>query len=199
MKSHSKIIFSLFAVILLGPMLFAWVLFNKHEQYQIKLNNNGDLITPTMSINEMSLYDLQKKTDFKGADLKGKWWLIYVGPNQCYAECQNTLYNMRQLRLALGKNTERVDRLFIPHPSCPLTVCEQFLNEFYPDMLRAKVTPEHFQQTFGKLTNNVDRALVGEIYILDPHGQVMMRYPADAEAKDILSDIKRLLKVSKIG
>src|ERR1700722_5113241 len=144
-KNHSALILSLFAVIIIGPMLFAWVLFQKNDHFQLKLSNHGDLLSPPANISNTPFYDLQKKQNITGdALLQGKWWLVYIGPDKCYHECQNTLYNMRQLRLSLGKNTSRLERLFVPHPGCPITICEQYLNEFYPDMLRAKMEPVDF-------------------------------------------------------
>ncbi|MFI4937509.1 MAG: SCO family protein [Candidatus Berkiellales bacterium] len=198
-SKHSKLILFLLIIIILGPIIFAWMLYHKGNHQQLRLSNEGDLISSPPNISSSNFFDLSKKESFTGAILKGKWWLVYVGPDKCYQECENTLYNLRQVRLALGKNTERVDRLFIPHPDCAVNVCEQFLNEFYPDMRRAKMDQVEFNHLFKPISNPIDREMVGEIYIVDPHGNVMMHYSAESEANAILSDLKRLLKVSKIG
>lgn len=195
---NSKLILILMLLIIAGPMLFAWHLYFKGNTHQIKLSNNGDLISPPQNIVQATFLDLQKKQPFKGEQLLGKWWLVYVGPNKCYQECQTILYNMRQIRLALGKNTSRLERLFVPHPQYSISVCEDFLNEFYPDMLRVKIDTSTYQQLF-RSTSSADNEMLGELFIIDPKGFVMMRYPAEMESQAILNDIKRLLKVSKVG
>ena len=67
-------------------------------------------------------------------------------PQKCYEECQSTLYNLRQLQVALGKDSSRVERLFIAHPDCPSALCEVFLTENYPDLLRVKLKPLDFDK-----------------------------------------------------
>lgn len=196
---HTKLILGLMILIVVGPFLFAWVMLQKGNLQQLRTSNHGDLIIPPPSISTTTLYDLNISQAYPGSKLEGKWWLVYVGPNKCHQECQNTFYNMRQVRTALGKNANRVERLFIPHPNCPQDVCELYLNEYYPDMARAKIDPADFKKTFGTISQPLEREIVGELYLIDPNGNIMMHYAADNEPKEILSDMKRLLKVSKIG
>jgi hypothetical protein len=106
---------------------------------------------------------------------------------------------MRQIRTALGKESSRVERLFLAHPQCETSVCETYLSESYPDMLRAKLSPTDFASLFGSISKTQERESVGEIYIIDPKGNIMMQYTVDTESRGILADVKRLLKVSKMG
>lgn len=191
------IIWLLFAITLLGPFAFAWVLVQKGNAYQMRTNNHGELITPALNIATLSLHDDQKeKLESK---LAGKWWLMYVGPQKCHQDCQEILYNMRQIRTALGKESHRLERLFIASSDCEMNVCEKFLNEQYPQVLKAKMKPQDFERVLGSISNTVDREMIGEIYIVDPKGNIMMYYSGEAKPREILADLKKLLKVSKIG
>lgn len=198
-KVHQpKFIFFLFFAILVGPFLAAYLLIQKPADV-FRLNNHGDLITPPQDISALSFYDPQKNEPFKGQDLNGKWWLMYVAPLKCQQTCHNILYNMRQIRSALGKDATRLERLFIAHPSCPNSVCEQYLTENYPDMRKAQLKEGAFENLFNAISHKNDRETFGELYIIDPKGNIMMHYGADMDSRAILSDLKRLLKVSKIG
>ncbi len=182
-KAHPTLILFLFFLTLLGPFAFAVVLVQKGYAHQFRLKNHGDLITPVRNLAPVK-EELAKT-------LAGKWWLVMVGPEQCYQGCQTTLYNMRQIRTALGKDAPRLERLFIHHPHCPISICEQQFMEQYPEMRTIKLSLAEFERLFMNIN--------GELYIIDPKGNLMMRYEPNSPPKDVLSDLKRLLKVSKIG
>jgi cytochrome oxidase Cu insertion factor (SCO1/SenC/PrrC family) len=188
-SKHTKLILLLFTIIIMGPVLVAYAMVQKSHIYQFKMSHHGDLISPPFNI-------AATKT---GKELKGRWWLVYVSPPKCQETCHDVLYNMRQIHTALGKNTSRLERLFIAHPHCPTSVCEQFLGEYYPQMKRLNFDKQEFDNLFGKISNNIEKEMVGELYIIDPKGNIMMHYSADTHANGILSDLKRLLRVSKIG
>jgi cytochrome oxidase Cu insertion factor (SCO1/SenC/PrrC family) len=195
--NHTKLIISLMLFIILGPMLFAWMLFFKGNLQQIRLSHHGDLIAPPINISEILFHEKQEA--FKGSNFNGKWWLVYTAPHLCYQECQNTLYNMQQLRLALGKNTERVERLYIINPHCSISICQQTAAKDYAGMKQVSLDKTEFDNLFGAYNDSSSEHSVGELFILDPNGNMMMHYPGNKEARDILTDIKRLLKTSKIG
>lgn len=196
---HSKLVVGLMLIIILGPMLFAWVLYLKGNRQQLRLSNHGNLITPPPSITHLHFFDPKTRQPFAPKSFQGKWWIAYVGAPLCYQECQNTLYSLRQLRLALGKDQSRLERLYIPHPHCPTNVCESLRATLYPDMQHAALNQEEFEALFAPLYNPVGTQTQGALYLIDPQGYLIMHYPVEIETKDILSDLKRLLKVSKIG
>ncbi len=196
---NNKFIFLLFFIVLIGPILFAYHLVQKGNAHQLRLTNHGDLISPPVNITTTPLHNLTQKQDLTGKSLHGKWWLVYVGPAKCQQTCHDVIYNLRQIRTSLGKDASRLERLFIAHPNCEMSVCEKYLSESYPDMMRAQIAQQDFENLFHPISSLSDREMVGEIYIMDPKGNIMMHYAADAPSRDIRSDIKRLLKVSKIG
>lgn len=197
-KSRSMTI-SLLLLIMLCPLGVAWYLVKQDRPLQLGLSHHGTLISPMINIENMNFYNLKTQQEVKGKVLFGKWSLVYVGPKYCQQTCYSTLYNLRQIRTALGKNSHRLQRIFIAHPSCPLSVCEIYLGEIYPDMLRVKILSPELDKLVGAIGNIPERDLVGELYLIDPIGNIMMRYSVENEPRGILSDIKRLLKISKIG
>ncbi len=197
MKNTKGLVLILLLLVITGPLLFAWILVQKNDARQFRLNNHGDLISPVQNINQFTLIDITKHENLKGSTLNGKWWLVYVAPKRCQEECHSTLYNMRQIRTALGKESNRLDRLFIARPDCPQSLCETFLNENYPDMRKVTLSPADFSTLLSPLGDNLTREMVGELYLIDPKGNAMMHFSIETPAKDILTDIKRLLRVSK--
>ncbi|MBS0286516.1 MAG: SCO family protein [Proteobacteria bacterium] len=196
---NPKLILFLFFLVIAGPFLFAYMMLQKAERHQMRTTNHGDLITPPVNISKVGLYNIGDKSAFKSEKLAGKWWLVYASPAKCQQTCHETIYNMRQIRTALGKDATRLERLFVAHPECPQSVCETYLRENYPDMPRVGIAPSEYEILFNQISNSAAREMVGEVYIIDPKGNIMMHYDADMEAKAILSDIKRLLRASKIG
>lgn len=193
------LILLLIVFVILGPMLFAWILVKRAQTHEFKRSNYGDLIASPPNISKVQFYDLKRKSNVLGGSFLGRWWLIYVGPHKCYQECQSTLYNLRQLQLALGKDAIRVDRMFIAPPQCPQALCESFLLEFYPELTRTTLSASDFNKIFLDRSKAVETETLGQIYIIDPLGNVILSYSPEIETKNILSDLKRLLKASHIG
>ena len=189
---------SLILFISVAPMALAWYLVKSADRYQLKHSNHGEIISTAPNISKVAYYDLKRRDTQPGEQLLGKWWLVYVAPEKCYQECQEDLYNMRQVQAALGRDALRVDRLFVAHPNCPRATCENYLSEFYPDMQRATFEHSDFNALFIQSSKYAPNTL-GRMYIIDPLGNIMMAYAPDTNPKEMLSDLKRLLRVSKIG
>ncbi len=131
--------------------------------------------------------------------LRGKWTLAYIGAAACEAVCRGNLYKMRQVRVALNEKMERVQRLWVLSDAPRATPSQGLLSE-HPGLTVAKPCTaelEHFMTQFnhpGDPSAGPDR-----IYLIDPLGNLMMQYPADADPKGLLKDLQRLLLTSWIG
>lgn len=121
--------------------------------------------------------------------LRGKWVLVTFDAAACDAYCEKKLYFMRQVRTATHKDATRVERLWIltdagkPRPEV-LSAIEGTRTTPYQDAPAAKDFPG----------NAVDH-----LYIVDPLGNLMMRFPRDPDPSKILKDVQRLLRLSQIG
>lgn len=150
--------------------------------------NYGELIEP-QPLADFTLSDLGGKK-VRLADLKGKWTLIQVDSADCPQACGEKLYKMRQVRLAQGKNMDRVQRLWI------------VLGDGAVDPALQKAFEGTIIVTAGdrmllrQLPANKDPS--DHIWLVDPLGNVMLRYPPQADATGMKNDLVRLLKVSRI-
>ncbi len=159
--------------------------------------SKGDLIDPARPLAAMALTTTdgtQTQPDF----LRGKWSLVYVGDGLCDDRCRKALYLTRQSRIALNKDMDRVQRVFLVTGRC----CDRgFLAEEHPDLVVARVDDDAAAAllepfpTYG----GVPLADAGRIFIVDPLGNLLMSYAATAPDKALLTDMKKLLRLSHIG
>ena len=162
--------------------------------------NFGELVQPARPIQDATLYSLDGR-DFQLSELRHKWLMVTFAPADCPASCQENIYKMRQTHIALAKNQKRVQRLLIMTTAVETAALTQQRLQGYPDMLVATTTAatlETLSQAF-RLPSGSPLEDAGRIYIIDTMGNLMMSYPDGAEAKGILKDMDRLLRVSQIG
>ncbi len=152
--------------------------------------NHGELVVPVIELPEASLPmpdGRHTEADF----LRHHWSLVYVAREDCGEACRASLYNGRQMRLALGRLMDRVQRVYL-HVGDPPAA--GFLVAEHPDLLVASLG--------GADGDALLRAFAGQAdgyWLVDPLGNAMMRYPADEPPKGMLEDLKRLLRLSRIG
>jgi len=159
--------------------------------------SKGDLIDPARPLAALALTTAdggQTPPDF----LRGKWSLVYVGDGLCDDRCRKALYLTRQSRLALNKDMDRVQRVFLVTGRC----CDRgFLAQEHPDLIVARVDDDAAAAllepfpTYG----GVPLADAGRIFIVDPLGNLLMSYAPTAPDKALLTDMKKLLRLSHIG
>lgn len=154
--------------------------------------NRGELISPARPLPNVEL-PTPAGPPLAASAWRGKWTLVYVGDGRCDERCRAALTLMRQTRLALNKDMTRVQRIFLATGNC----CD-----------RAYFDAEHPGLTIALADNDAGATLLaafpdtaaGSIYIVDPLGNLMMRHaPAAAPSKDLLEDLRKLLKFSHVG
>jgi cytochrome oxidase Cu insertion factor (SCO1/SenC/PrrC family) len=159
--------------------------------------NAGELIQPPRPLPALAL-PRQSSGETAPDFLRRKWTLLYLEQGPCDARCRTNLYETRQVRLALDRDMDRVQRVFIADGDC----CDlQFLREQHPDLLAIRMSP-----AAAPLLALLPRGGAGDndanahrIYLIDPLGNLMMFYTADATPRGMLEDLKRLLRLSSIG
>lgn len=127
------------------------------------------------------------------SDFKGKWIMMQVADAECQEPCRKRLHDMRQLRLAQGKDMDRIERVWLVTDDKPL---ETVLMREYDGthMLRARA-----EAVKSWLPADAEAAPSEHIYMIDPLGNLMMRFPKDANPNKMKKDIAKLLKASRIG
>ncbi|WP_064606295.1 hypothetical protein [Photobacterium sp. J15] len=179
MKKHGTLLL-LLAVFLLPLGLAKLVL--DLNWYQGGVTNRGQLLASPLA------------SEWLGQS--GKWQLVYLMPDECDEGCAGALFNLRQIPQAVGAGQERVDALVLVAESKLSELQAEFLQGLEPKRVPEYVITQLHTLEYGSHA----------IYIADPLGNVMMAYPLVkgkdavlAQGKDLLRDLKRLLKVSKIG
>ena len=162
--------------------------------------NHGELIRPPRPLPRVSLARVPIGGDADGAPpdsdptpLRGKWTLVYIGDGSCDASCRGTLYVMRQTHLALGTDMTRLDRVFLVTANC---------------CARDYLAREHAGITVLDAAGAAGAPLLRlfppgnqahTLFVVDPLGNLMMRYDVRRDPRGLLVDLKRLLELSQIG
>lgn len=174
-----------------APMVLSYIAY-----YLVKpqsRNNYGALIDPR----SYPIPSLQGRSlDGQPLELdayKGKWIMLQVDSGDCQQACQKKLYDMRQLRLTQGREMERIERVWLITDKEPL---ETMLMREYDGTRMMRADPARISAWLPVEQGTSPR---DHIYMIDPLGNLMMRFPKDADPNRIKRDLGRLLKASKIG
>jgi hypothetical protein len=180
------------ALVFAAPLLLAILLYSRPDLIQLGTKNNGSLITPARPLDALSISIAGQPQD--KSLLEGKWtWTSFIeGP--CGPDCAEQLYKSRQVRLALGKDMDKGQRLLVQLGN-PVEL-EPRLLEAHPDLIIASSENDaEWLKQFHLEDSSIETA---NIYLIDPLGNLMMYYPPGIEGPKILKDIQRLVRVSWI-
>lgn len=149
---------------------------------------HGELLLPPAQASEAAFGRAGGKT-FSFGELHGRWVLVAMDSAACAKPCLDKLVAMRQVRLALGRNASRVARVFVVEdgrePDAKAMAA-------FPGMEVALAAPG------AALAPRAAGDHV-HVYLVDPNGNVMMRWNASDDPKGMLKDLERLLRASQIG
>jgi len=159
--------------------------------------NFGELVTPVRALENLHLETTDSKA-FTEKDLQGVWTLFYIDSADCNEQCQDNLYKIRQSRLGMGGEKGRIQRVMLLTDSSKLDAMKTLLDQHYG----MKVVTANDLATVLKnfeFENELPAINSQRIYLIDPHGYLMMRYKAEQGPHDLVKDLGRLLKYSKLG
>lgn len=150
--------------------------------------NYGELIAPT-PLPAGRLAGLAGQPALGREAMNGRWTLVYAGPAACGVECAESLYAMRQSHRAQGRERKRVERLWLVTdggvPGAGLMREHADLRVVDADPAWLAVLPAGEQGV--------------HVFLVDPLGNVMMRFPPQPDVGRVIGDLKRLLKFSGVG
>ena len=168
--------------------------------------NQGALIQPPRDLAAVDASDSLSATLAFPAD-NPKWTLLVPNPGvDCDRECESRLYLTRQIHIAMGKQMNRIRRAFIGDAavpeidlSVPVLSDGRPVPEDFDDYLRREqrglvavtTTPSALRNLFPELADQPETW-----YVVDPSGWIMMSYSPEITYKDVISDLKFLLKNS---
>jgi hypothetical protein len=177
------------------PFAGAWLIYHYTDMGRDAAGNSyGELIEPPLPLPDLELLDPDN-----GANkhrLHGKWSLVYVSSGVCDTDCVRSLETAQGIRLALGNDAARMQTvlMYAGSPGEPVASLDRL-----PVYLMRNDSPA--ARIIGQLLSAEARPSRPETrwYLIDPLGNLMMRYPADREDDGIIRDLKRLLRYSRIG
>ena len=168
-------------------------------------SNNGTLVQPPRHLDDGGLYEAGGAA-FTYADLSPQWTFLIPGGSTCDTGCEEVLYLTRQIHLAMGKELKRIRRFYVSdtavadtqfavamlsdkHPA-PANF-EEYLAAQQRGLKAYTLSGEHHALLFGEYS--IDP---GTWYLVDPAGWIMMSYNSEVSYKDVMADLKFLLKNS---
>jgi len=177
----------LIAAVFAVPLaLAAWMYYFDHSLVPESGSNKGALLLPIASLGDQlpqsQIVTIAPK----------QWLLLYLNNYACGDDCEQALLRLRQSRLMLGKDMQRVARVFLHGDSVPDTV---LLNRQHAGLIT--MTDNDLAVLLEE--KRPAELLAGGCYLIDPLGNLVMYFPPNLDPKEMVGDIKHLLKLSHIG
>jgi len=181
-----------------APLIAAWLWLGYVRSNEgAGVSVNGELIKPAVSLTEFALAD-GNGDSWELDQLEKKWSMVYFAGSACAQQCEQTLYNMRQVRLSTGRRMDRVQRVVVTPDVDSMTTR-------LADASEGLAVVGGSGDGIEQLKTQIMKAEAGFpgcehcIYLVDPFANIMMRFPPELDPKKIYKDLKHLLKVSRIG
>jgi cytochrome oxidase Cu insertion factor (SCO1/SenC/PrrC family) len=159
--------------------------------------NHGEILNPIVHISSFKLTDEDNEI-IPQAELTFKWRLISFVGKECDQSCESRLYDTRQIHTSLGKDQHRLSRMFI-HLEPASESLNKLIDEEHENVIHVNGDVGVIKKALGVNIRSDASITNNEIYIMDPMGNVMMRFTQEQPNKEFLYDLKKLLKASQIG
>jgi hypothetical protein len=191
----------LLLLLFFAPLLLAFALYYGSQWRPTGRTNHGELIEPARTLPLIALPRvLAAPGAAPGGDalaaadvLTGKWSLVYANSGDCNADCRSTLYFMRQTHLGLANLAPRVQRVFLVTAAC----CDRdYLAREQPGLITLDAGGAAGATLLAQFPAE---GRASSIFVVDPRGNLMLRYDAHDDPKGLRNDLKKLLALSHIG
>lgn len=196
---RSRLTLVLLGALFIGPLIAAWVLYSNGMRPTLT-TNYGQLVQPTLPLPKFELRDRQGQP--LPELLTGYWSLVQLGKATCDTACSERLVLGRQVRLALGAagvSKERLQLVYIVPDAAAVTAAVAQLGEAHKILhlvADAGATGQRAEDVFKPTDPEA-------LYLVDPNGNWLITYKDEADAdklqRGLLSDLKKLLRLSSIG
>ena len=185
-RRHNRRVLLLLAAVAAFPFVASWLLYFNPHWLPDPSAQHGTLLEPPLAYADLALTDLEGRVYALDPGRNG-WLLLVIEPGACDVACRGRHTALRQARRAAGIEKTRVVRV-IAFGAPPDAATRDQLLEDSPDLELALAGPE-----LARLAGASPTLLIG-----DSRGDLVMRYAfADVAPKDVLKDLKRLLRVSR--
>ncbi|MNO20949.1 hypothetical protein D3C76_107110 [compost metagenome] len=177
-KGRMQLLLILLGVI--GPMILATGMYKLNFWVPEGRSYHGELIG-----------NGQTRADIGVQAQEERWQILVTAPKDCAVDCQQLVYLARQIQIGLGRDAGRASHALAA--AQPVSAdYDAKLSREYPQLQRYPLDAGVFSKTTG------DKA-TPQLWIIDPHGNLVLRYEPNVKGKDLLNDLRHLLKLSNIG
>lgn len=181
-RGHGRLQLLLIVAVVLGPMLLATAMYRF-----------GFWVPESRSYDGVLIADGQDRSAIGVGTSPGapRWELLVTAPQGCDEACRQLVYLARQINIGLAREAARASHALAS--AVPLEPdYEQRLRREYPQLQRHALDAAVYSR-------NPEAPATPQLWIVDPHGNLVLRYDAGTDGKAILDDLKYLLKISQIG
>lgn len=183
-KSNNKVTMIMLVLVFAIPFLLA-ILALKGDWFNRAATNKGELLAPPVELPDLLRGDTPV------------WRILYVVPKNCEQKCKNALYSLNQIWEASGREKDRVIPTIVKTEQSDAVVLSELTQASHIEILQSD-------------TNTMNASFMESepdwLFISDTLGNVILRYPLSSEqqdaimkSRDVLADLRKLLKLSRIG
>ncbi len=188
-QNKGRLVLVTIALMFFLPILLAWFL-NFYSDFKRDAQgiHHGELIVPPLPLGALKVTAIGAS---EVLSLEKKWTLIFLVSNQCDLTCEDKLYQLRQIRLAVGKDRDKVERVLVVDKELDWSDYE---NSFQNQKVIVKGSPSY--ESIIKNLKSVKNFDSNAIYLMDAYGSLIMKYAYKTAPKGIIKDIERLIRVA---
>lgn len=196
-KGRSRLYLLVVMGLFAAPVVLAWLVFFVFPDWRpAGTVNHGELVAPVRPLPAFRLHDAGG-APVDETLLRGKWTLLLLQQGDCDDACMHRLYDVRQIRLAQGKNIDRLQRVML---WASAGAGGDEIAGTFPGQTLIPLDPAADAGLIATFAVDAADPLTAQrLYLVDPAGNLMMRYEPDADPRGTIKDLERLLKYSGLG
>lgn len=170
----------LILLMVIGPMILATGMYKLQFWVPESRSYHGELIG-----------NGQTRADIGVLAEEDRWQILVTAPKECAVDCQQLVYLARQIQVALGRDASRA--------SHALASAQPLSAEYAARLQREYPQLQRYPLDLATFTQGAKDKDAPQLWIVDPHSNLVLRYDARVKGKDLLNDLRHLLKLSNIG
>lgn len=175
--------------VVVGPILAAWLMATLQIGIPQTQNNQSSLVEPALSVTDWQL-------PLEPIGYGAPWRLVVTAPAQCDEACLALVHEARQIHIATGREANRVEHVLALGQPASTALAERLLRD-YPRLEHLPLSPALYRDSLNARPAAWQQG--PQLWVIDPLGRVVLHRDADSPGKHLLDDLRRLLKLSKIG
>ena len=178
-RARGRLQLMLILLVVLGPMILATCMYKLQFWVPEGRSYHGTMIG-----------NGESRADIGIAAEDQRWQLLVSAPAACAEDCQRLVYLVRQIQVGLGRDASRASHALATAQPLASDYQAQLERE-YPQLQRYPLDAQRYLQKVGEPGP--------QLWIVDPHGNLVLRYDGTVNGKHVLDDLRHLLKLSNIG